>query len=126
MIEFDIIALEYFMQEKFRDKEENSELTKIYLEELNTKDYFLKETDRTDDEIYLLKTEMYVKEEMLNPTSILEWIKFYFEINGIPFSSFEETDYNDFADTNTLLNFFAQEAKDMESKFGKEWWNKKD
>lgn len=126
IIEFDIIALEYFMKEKFREKEENSMLVKIYLEELNTKEYHLKETETPDDETYLLKTEMYVKDEMLNPVSILEWIKVYFGVKGIPFSSFEETDYNDFADTNTLLNFFAKGAKDMESKFGKEWWKKKE
>ncbi len=126
VIEFDIIALEYFMQEKFRNKEENSVLTKIYLEELNTKDYYLKETEMIDDEIYMLKTEMYVKDEMLNPTTLFDWIKVYFQIKGIPFSSFEETDYNDFADTNTLLNFFAKGAKDMEGTFGKEWWKKKD
>jgi len=69
---------------------------------------------------------MYVKEEMLNPTTLFDWIKVYFGVTGIPFSSFEETDYNDFADTNALLNFFAQGAKDMEGKFGKEWWKKKE
>lgn len=127
IIDFDIIALEYFMKkEEFREKEENKELIKIYFEELNTKEYYLKETDLIDDETYLLQTEMYVKDEMLNPTNILEWVKVYFEATEIPFSSFEETDYNDFADTNTLLNFFAKGAKDMEGKFGKEWWKKKE
>lgn len=126
VIEFDIIALEYFMKEVFREKEENSELVRIYFEELNSKDYYLKQTDMSYDETYLLKAEMYVKDEMLNPTSIIEWIKVFFQIKEIPFSSFEETDYNDFADTNTLLNFFTQGAKDMEGKFGKEWWKKKE
>jgi hypothetical protein len=126
IIDFDIIALEYFMKEEIKEKYKNESLTKIYFEELNTKDYYLKETDVTDDETYLLQVEMYVKEEMLNPTSILEWIKVYFEVTEIPFSSFEETDYNDFADTNTLLNFFTKGAKDMEGKFGKEWWKNKE
>ncbi|PIY07547.1 MAG: hypothetical protein COZ18_16915 [Flexibacter sp. CG_4_10_14_3_um_filter_32_15] len=126
VIEFDIIALEYFMKEEFKEKEENKELVKIYLEELTEKKYYLKQTDTAYDETFLLKTEMYVKEEMLNPTTLFDWIKVYFGVTGIPFSSFEETDYNDFADTNALLNFFAQGAKDMEGKFGKEWWKKKE
>jgi len=56
VIEFDIIALEYFMKEEFKEKEENKELVKIYLEELTEKKYYLKQTDTAYDETFLLKT----------------------------------------------------------------------
>ncbi len=54
---------------------------------------------------------------------MLEWVKKIFTIDNIPFDTFKETSFNEFADTNPIMQMFSLEnVKKFEDKLGKDWW----
>jgi hypothetical protein len=124
IIDLNVIAIEYFMQDQFKDVQQENGMDEIYYKELDTKEYCIKEEDTDQDELYLHAATIYLKDMAVTPVSMLKWTKVYLDIKGIPYSEFEETDFTDFADTNSFMNLLAEGARKMESKWGKEWWKK--
>jgi hypothetical protein len=57
---------------------------------------------------------------------MLDWVKVYLDVHGLPHSEFQETDFNDFVDTNPLYIMITAGARKMESAWGKEWWKTDD
>lgn len=124
IIDLNVIAVEYFMQDQFKEVQKESGLDEIYYNELDAKEYCIREEDTNHSELYLHTATIYLKDTAVTPVSMLKWIKVYLDIKGIPYSEFDETDFTDFADTNPFMNLLAEGARKMESKWGKEWWKK--
>lgn len=122
IVDLDVVAIEYFMKEEFKDIQKDNSFGEIYFKELATKDYHFVETDVSESDLYLLRAIIYVKDEELTPESLFEWVKAYFSIKGVLFDKFEETSFDDFVDTNPLFRMMTEGAKKMESEWGKEWW----
>lgn len=122
IIDLNVIAAEYFMQDNFKSIREESGLDKIYFNELNTRDHYIQEEDVDGSDLYLLAATIYIKDFSVTPGSVLDWTKVYLNVKGIPFSDFRETDFNDFVDTDPLYTLITDGARKMESKWGKEWW----
>jgi hypothetical protein len=57
---------------------------------------------------------------------MLDWTKVCFNVHGITYSEFQETDFSDFVDTNPVYTMIAEGVRKMESKGGKEWWKTND
>lgn len=122
IIDISIIATEYFMKDDFKNIQRESGLDEIYFNELNTRDFYIQEEDNDQSDLYLHIATIYIKDFSVTPSSMLDWTKVYFNIHGIAYSEFRETDFNDFVDTNPLYLLISEGAREMESKWGKEWW----
>ena len=123
IVDLDIIALEYFIKEEFQALLKDDGLDKIYLEQLAEKDYYIKE-EVEDGALFSHKATIYLKDEIITPSSLFEWVEVYFKIQGIPYSAFEATDYTDFVDTNPFYSLLTEGARKSENKWGKEWWKR--
>ena len=126
IIDLSVIAAEYFMKDDFKDVQRETGIDEIYFNQLNTRDYYIQEEDTDDSELYLLAATIYIKDFSVTPGSMLDWVKVYLDIHGIPHSEFTETDFNDFVDINPLYTSITEAARKMESKWGKEWWKTDD
>ncbi len=126
IIDLSVIATEHFMKDEFKRVREESGLDKIYFEELAVRDFYIQEEEEDQSDVYLRMATLYIKDSAVTPNSLLDWAKVYFNIHGIPYSEFEETDFNDFVDTNPLYNMVTEGARKMEGKWGKEWWKTDD
>jgi hypothetical protein len=122
IIDLSVIAAEYFMKDEFKHVQRETGIDEIYFNQLNTKDYYIQEEDTDESDLYLQAATIYIKDFSVTPASMLDWTKVYFNILGIPYSEFTETDFNDFADTNPLYTSITEAARKMEGKWGKEWW----
>ena len=122
IVDISIIATEYFMKDDFKTLQLESGLAQIYFNELNTTDFYIQEEDNDQSDLYLHIATIYIKDSSVTASSMVDWTKVYFNILGIPFSEFRETDLNDFVDTNPLYRLISDGARKMESKWGKEWW----
>ncbi len=124
IIDLNVIAIEYFMKDEFKQIREEGGLDKIYYKELDARDFYIQEEENEESDLYLQVATLYIKDSAVTPGSMLEWIKVYFNVHGITYSEFQETDFNDFIDTNSLYTTIVEGARKMESKWGKEWWKK--
>jgi hypothetical protein len=126
IIDLNVISAEHFMKDQFKQIREEIGLDRIYFNELDTRDFYIQEEETDQSDLYLQIATIYIKDSAVTPGSMLDWIKVYFNIHGIPHSAFEETDFNDFVDTNPVYTMITEGARKMESKWGKEWWKKDD
>ncbi len=126
IIDISIVATEYFMKDYFKDIQREIGLDEIYFNELNTRDYYIKEEKNEQSDLYLHFATIYIKDHSVTSSSMLDWTKVYFNIMGISYSEFRETDFNDFVDTTPLYILITEGARKMESKWGKEWWKMDD
>ena len=126
IIDLNVIAVEFFINDNFKNVQEEVGLKEIYFNELQDKDYFIHEEKDDHDELYMDTATVYIKDSLVTPHSMLEWVKVFFNIKGLPFSEIQETHYQDFADTNPIARILSEGAKEMEDKLGKEWWKRKD
>jgi hypothetical protein len=126
IIDLNVIATEYFMQDEFKRVREESGLDEIYFNKLDARDYYIQEEENTQPDLYLLAATIYLKAGAVTPAGMLEWVKVYLDVHGFPHSEFRETDFNDFVDTNPLYNMITEGARKMEGKWGKEWWKTDD
>ncbi|MBD0258948.1 MAG: hypothetical protein ICV83_24785 [Cytophagales bacterium] len=122
IIDLSVIATEYFMQDQFKAVRGESGLDEIYFNKLDTRNFYVQEEENDQPDLYLQAATLYIKEAAVTAAGMLEWTKVYFNIHGITYSEFEETDFNDFVDTNPVYTMIAEGARKMESKWGKEWW----
>jgi len=127
VIELRIVAVDFI--ETLSDKGEFSndeiEFLKPIGEKVKEKGYYIDENPPDDDEKrhFLNKADIYVAESF-NLTKLHQWMKLYLMIQGYPFSAFEATNYDKFAnDVNFILRVFSiDNAKKFEPDFGPEWW----
>ncbi len=108
--------------------EEKLKHKQMYFDKLNNKDYHIesKEID-ANNSLYQASYTIYLAKETINITEMIDWIKKIFTINNIPFEDFKEGTFNEFADTNAIMQMFSLEnVKKMEGKLGKDWWLGKD
>jgi hypothetical protein len=127
MFIFDVYAIEYIMDG--RDKvnltdEQSKELYQIYFEHLKDKDYFFEVNWKPKGHEYYLHCagNWYLKSLGFNQVEMLEWIKVFMQIHGVPFTSFKKAVYGDFLDENPLMRSLQKAARDGEKVFGKDWW----
>lgn len=123
MFIFDVYALDYIMDG--RDKvdmtqEQSKELYHIYFEQLKDKDYFFDVQWKPKGHEYYLHGagNWYLKVRGFNETDLLEWIKTFMQIHGIPFTSFKKAVYVDFLDENAIIRSLQKAARE-----GKGWWH---
>lgn len=126
IVDLNVIAAEYFMKDEFKHVQRETGIDEIYYNQLHTKDYYIQEEEDDESDLYLLTATIYIKDFAVTPDSMLDWAKVYFNIHGITYSEFAETDFNDFIDTNSLFSSISEAARNMESKWGKEWWKTND
>lgn len=126
IIDLNVIAMEYFMKDGFKNIQEEMGLREIYFKELGEKEYFIQEENNEQEDLFMNTATIYIKNDTVTPDSMLGWIKVYLNINGISFSEFQETHYDDFSDINPFLRLLSEGAREMENKWGKEWWKRND
>jgi hypothetical protein len=122
-----IISINYVDQMiangKFSDEEIN--FLNPIREKVRHQDYFIEETQLEEDEHnhILNKADIYVAENF-DRQKMLMWLHLFLTIQGYPFTNFEESDYQKFAnDVNPILRIFSLDnVKKFESEFGAEWW----
>ncbi|MGB0931247.1 MAG: hypothetical protein ACPGVB_10750 [Chitinophagales bacterium] len=129
----DIIEMNVFGMDYYFGLENNPlaepKYQQIYFEELDKKDYYLEEMEMSEGEqTYMMnRTALYLKKRWFSKMELLEWVKTYLSILGLPCTGFEEEDMMAFYELNPLLQMFSLEnAKRFEGKLGKEWWKRND
>jgi len=124
IIDIEIISLGFFIEEKIFTKEEKPEYFELFNSELIEKDYFFKFIDVPEESsgLYLNWATLYLT-KVYDKELMVKWLKLYLAIMGYPCDEMVEGSYNDFADTNPIMQFFSlKNVKKFEDIFGKEWW----
>jgi len=119
-----IIAMEFYSTLEENPIEEDEELSRIYHEELRTKDYHILDRELSEGEDHLLSnTEIYLKQASFSREEAFEWIDKLFVIKGFPKSEMEEGSINDFLELNPIMRLFSLDnVKKFEDELGEEWW----
>ena len=127
IIDLNVIATEYFMRDEFKSVRGETGLDEIYFTKLDARDYYiLEEAENPQPDLFLQAATLYIKDAAVTPDSMLAWIKVYLDVHGFPHSELQETDFNDFVDTNPLYTMLTEGARKMEGLWGKEWWKTDD
>ncbi len=127
IVKLNLIAAEHIMTNpKFKDLRADKDFAEVYFNELRTKDYYIRHAlvPKTN-ELYLDGASIYVKEDNFTPEMTFEWIKTYFTVKGYECTEFEETDFNEFSDTNPLYRMLVEAGKKMVEEEEKEKRKKK-
>ncbi len=127
VIELRITSMEYInkLSEEGEFSEEETRFLNPIRDEVMQKDYYIDEIQPEEDERnhYLHKADLYVAENF-DMQRLLQWVQLYLSLQGYPFTTFEATDFEKFAnDVNPILRIFSPDTvKKYESSFGPEWW----
>ena len=120
MFIFKVYALEYLMdkrQEVDLTDEQSKELYRVYFEHLKDTDYhFDIEWKPKGHEYYLhCAGKWYLKTDGFNEADLLEWVKAFMHLHGIPSTSFQKAEYGDFLDENPLIRSLQKAAREGEN-----------
>jgi hypothetical protein len=125
----EIVSLEIYAMDKLLELKKDADTAKFYYEKLGGNDYNIENWPIEDSETDIYEANIWVYLACLSFTmdEIWEWVRKIFVRQNYPFENFKEGTYNDFADTNRVMQLFSlKNVKKYEDTFGKGWWKKKD
>lgn len=120
-----LIAEGFYHALKEKNPTNNYEgLAKVFNEALQSEKHHIIDRKLQATDTYLLSnTEVYLKQPNFGKAIVFEWVDHLFAVKNYTYSELEERTLDDFVELNPIMKMFSPEqAKQLEAKFGKEWW----
>ena len=126
ILEFTFYALEYFNNLENNPIKEHEELLDIYYNKLNNDNYYILDREiEDDDDYFIVRTDVYLKDISFTKKEVFEWVDKLFILKGLEKPELTEADAEHFMDLNPIMQLFSlKNVKKFEGQFGKDWWKK--